>query len=360
MIEPNIHPILVHFAYALSITAFVSYVLAAFAPAGKWRDTLQPASNWMLAFGALAIIATISAGFQAYYTVDHDAPSHAAMTTHRNWAVPSGAAILLLALWRWRTRAKPASIIFMTLLAVAALSLSATAWWGGKIVYGYGLGVKSMPVVTGDGHDHDHGDGAKAEPDHESMDMTSPTAGGHDDGDGHHDAMKPAADAPAGHDNSDGHHDKPGAAASSDDGRNSTSAATSIPVVEGEPSEIVDAFTAALRQGDKQTLERLILPNVIIAEGGGTERSFVEYASHHMSSDMAFLGATSTLLLKRDSIAGGDLTTVISENEITGAYKNEAVHSRMVETMVLRKTLGGWRIAHIHWSSAKITGDHEH
>ena len=28
IIEPNIHPILVHFAYALSITAFISYVLA--------------------------------------------------------------------------------------------------------------------------------------------------------------------------------------------------------------------------------------------------------------------------------------------------------------------------------------------
>ncbi len=380
IIEPNIHPILVHFAYALSVTAFISYLLAAFAPAGKWRDTLQPAANWMLAFGALAIIATIAAGFQAYYTVNHDTPSHAAMTTHRNWAVPSGTAILLLALWRWTARAKPASAMFITLLAAAALSLSVTAWWGGKIVYGYGLGVKSMPVVTGDGHDHEHGDAAKAEPNHENMDMTSPAADSHDNGDGHHDndasdgasmdehdnsdghhdAMKPAADAPEGHDNSDGHHDKPGATASSGGGQDSTSATTSVPVVEGEPSEIVDAFATALRQGDKQTLERLMLPNIIIAEGGGTERSFTEYASHHMSSDMAFLRATSTRLLKRDALETGDLTTVISESEISGTYKDKAIHSRMVETMVLRRVLGGWRVAHIHWSSAPITGEHEH
>lgn len=156
IIEPNIHPILVHFAYALSITAFISYVLASFTPSGKWRETLRPAADWMLAFGALAIIATIAAGFQAYFTVAHDGPSHAAMTTHRNWAVPSGVAILLLALWRRTSRTKPASVIFLTFLAAAALSLSVTAWWGGKIVYGYGLGVKSMPTVTGEGHDHEH------------------------------------------------------------------------------------------------------------------------------------------------------------------------------------------------------------
>jgi uncharacterized membrane protein len=134
LIEPNLHPILVHFAYALSLTAVASYLLAAFSPVERWRETLRPAADWMLAFGAIAIVLTIAAGFQAYYTVDHDAPSHAAMTTHRNWAVPSGLAILLLAAWRWTGRAKAASGLFVTGLAAAALALTVTAWWGGKIV----------------------------------------------------------------------------------------------------------------------------------------------------------------------------------------------------------------------------------
>jgi len=37
LIEPNIHPILVHFAYALSITAVAAYLLSRFPPAGLWR-----------------------------------------------------------------------------------------------------------------------------------------------------------------------------------------------------------------------------------------------------------------------------------------------------------------------------------
>ena len=357
LIEPNIHPILVHFAYALSVTAFISYLLAAIAPAGKWRDTLQHAANWMLAFGALSIIATIAAGFQAYYTVNHDTPSHAAMTTHRNWAVPSGAAILLLALWRWTTRAKPASSVFVALLAAAALSLSVTAWWGGNIVYGYGLGVKSMPVVTGEGHDHEHAPGQE----HGDEVKVQDTAG-HDEDDGHHDDGANSDTAPAvsgvkedgaqpngGHDNSDGHHNEDAAMAAAK------------PVAEsGSPEAAVDAYGAALRAGDEAALRFLLAPDVVIAEGGGAERSVDEYAGHHMPADMAFTAAVEFALKKRDVIATEDIAMVISESQIHGEYKGKTIHSRMMETMVLKREDDRWRIFHIHWSSAPITDEHEH
>ncbi len=330
LIEPNIHPILVHFAYALSITSLLCYLLSGFTFAARFKESLRPAADWMLAFAALAILATIAAGFQAYYSVAHDGPSHAAMTTHRNWAVPSGIAILLLAAWRWRARSKPANTLFKTLLAAAALGLSVAAWWGGHIVYNYGLGVKSLPVVTGDGHDHDHGDG------------------GHDEAPAASDTASDTA-ADKGHDNSDGHHD-------------TDSAPTNIvPIAEdGSPEAIVNAFGAALKTGDAQALRTLFAADVVIAEGGGAERSFDEYASHHMSADMAFIGAIDSTLKKRDVIVGTDVAIVISQSQIHGSYKGENVHSQMMETMVLRATEQGWRITHIHWSSAPIKGEHEH
>ena len=229
-IEPNIHPMLVHFAYALSLSALALYILGRVLPRGPRRDSTQPAGDWMLALGALAIIGTIAAGFYAYYTVAHDGPSHAAMTTHRNWAVPSGTAIILLAVWRFIKRADRPSGLFLGLLTAAALSLSVTAWWGGNIVYKYGLGVKSLPAVTGDGHDHDHGVNSEAAimpqsgsqsnhdnadghhdetPEHDNSDghhdvAKTPNSQSHNKTDGHHDATEIAV--PAGHDNSDGHH----------------------------------------------------------------------------------------------------------------------------------------------------------
>lgn len=75
------------------------------------------------------------------------------------------------------------------------------------------------------------------------------------------------------------------------------------------PAAVVDAFGAALKAGDAAALEKLLAPDVFIAESGGAERSF---------------------------------------------------HSRLMETMTLQKTGEEWRIVHIHWSSAKIEEHGEH
>lgn len=309
-IEPNIHPILVHFAYGLTITATLAYLFS-----GK-REGLKTAADWMFAFAALAIIGTILAGFQAYYSVGHDGPSHAAMTTHRNWAVPTGIVILLLALWRWNGRAKAPTAIFKAGLTAAALSLSVTAWWGGHIVYNYGLGVKSLPSVTGDGHDHDHGDAAE-----------TPAAGAHDNTDGHHDddvgPIEPQASM-------------------------------------GTALSVVQQFHAAMEAGNADLLQSFIAPDVVIAEGGGAERSLEEYAGHHMPNDLAFISAVSSTVKKQDVIESGDMATIITESQIHGTYKDKKIHSRMMETMVLKQADGAWKITHIHWSSADIKGDHGH
>lgn len=353
LIEPNIHPILVHFAYALTITAIAAYLGARLLSGKARRDGLTHAGDWMLAGGALAILATVAAGFWAYYTVAHDGPSHEAMTTHRNWAVPSALAILALAFWRWRTRAKKVGAGLLAGLMLAGTALTVTAWWGGHIVYNYGLGVKSLPVVTGDGHDHDHGDGGH---DSETPLISDPIEGsasppsGHDNSDGHHNAV------PEGHDNSDGHHNTVPEGHDNSDGHHDAPQAAEY----GSPAAIVEAYGDALRRGDEAALRALVVPNVIIAEGGGTERSFDEYAGHHMRADMAFTSAVPFRLTARDVIDGSDQASVISAYEIKGNYKGNAVHSRMTETMALIKHESAWRIAHIHWSSSPVKTEQEH
>ncbi len=305
LLEPNIHPALVHFAFALTVTAAVSYALSALPAMASRRDTLRAGADWMLGFASLAIVATIAAGFQAYYSVAHDGPSHAAMTTHRNWAVPSGLAVLLLAAWRWRRRAAAPSAIFTALIVAAAALITVTAWWGGRVVYAHGLGVQRLPQVSGEGHDHEHAAGEE------------------------HRANAPVI--------------APSAAAAPD-----------------TPEGVVDAFAAALRARDEAALRRLTAPDIVIAESGGVEQSFDEYASHHMPADMEFTAAVQVALEDRDVILDEDAATVISRSQIHGQFRGETVHSRMMETMVLRRTGGQWRIVHIHWSSAPITGEHEH
>jgi ketosteroid isomerase-like protein len=193
-------------------------------------------------------------------------------------------------------------VIFKTLAVVAAVSLSVTAWWGGRIVYGYGLGVRSLPEVSGEGHDHEHGAGETGEP------MVAPRS-------------MAAPDTPEG---------------------------------------VVDAFAAALRAGDEAALRELAAPDILIAESGGVEQSFDEYAGHHMPADMAFTAAVEFTLQDRDMVVGEDVTTIVSRSQVHGQFRGQTIHSRMMETMVLRRIDGQWRIVHIHWSSAPITEEHEH
>ena len=340
LIEPNMHPILVHFAYALTVTSALSLLVASFSSAGGWRDTLRHAGDWMLFFAALAIVATAAAGFQAYYSVNHDGPSHAAMTTHRNWAVPSAVAVLALAAWRYTKRAGKPGPLFALLLLVAAGLLSVTAWWGGRLVYGYGLGVKSMPMVEGEGHDHEHGPG----------EGDDPQAGGeqepsHEHGPGDEPAEQEHLGSPDAADL--------GSKADAD-------AAVEMAQDLSTPAGVVDAFGAALRAGDSAMVERLLLPDVLIAEGGGAERSYAEYAGHHMPADMAFTKAVEFTLKDRKTIEGEGMTTIVSSSQVHGEFQGKTVHSASMETMVLKLVDGQWRIAHIHWSSAPIKGEHEH
>jgi uncharacterized membrane protein len=344
LIEPNIHPMFVHFAYALSITSVVCYLLS-----GLWatrRDSLRAAADWMLAFGALAIMATIAAGFQAYYSVGHDTPSHAAMTTHRNWAVPSGSAIFLLAIWRWIDRAKPVKLLFKSLLTLAALSLSVTAWWGGHIVYNYGLGVKSLPVVTGDGHDHEHGSGAAIADDaktagHDNADghddtVETPAPVGHDNSDGHHGDVATAV--PAGHDNSDGHHDQD--AQSADD--------TAI-------KSIITAIQKGWEDGDGTPFRSHFLDyeGARYFESGGQNSGLSDLVENHVEPE-------------KDSIP--DLKLSLSdlaihyENDFAWATASTTVQGTVVssgrvldrtgkQTWLFRKIGGEWKIVHTHSSS---------
>lgn len=194
------------------------------------------------------------------------------------------------------------------------------------------------------GHDHSH-DGPS---DH----VTDPVCGMTivPDKTKHHARHGPATKK-AEHDNSDGHHDVATA---------TSNGTTSETVDRDTPEGIVTAYGEALRAGDTDTIKALLLPNVIISEGGGAERSYAEYAGHHMPADMAFTAAVDSTVKKRNVIQNKETATVITASQVHGTFKGKTVHSKMMETMVLKRSKQGWRIAHIHWSSAPITDDHDH
>jgi uncharacterized membrane protein len=160
-IIPNWHPLLVHFTLGLLLVAVALYVIVVMAGSHRWHTQWLHAANWNLWIGGAFTILTVLAGWYAYNTVAHDTPSHAAMTTHRNWALVTTAVILLLAVWsvlRYRDGKLP-NVPFLAVALVSAGLLLTTGWHGAEAVYRYGLGVQSLPQAEGAGHAHEHAGG---------------------------------------------------------------------------------------------------------------------------------------------------------------------------------------------------------
>lgn len=155
-IIPNWHPIFVHFTVALLITATGLFLLGTLASGKQWSATALKVAHINLWLGAVITIITVIAGLDAYNTVDHDTPSHIAMTDHRNWALPTAAAFAVLALWSAAIyrRSVKVGLPFLIILLIAAGALSTTAWKGGELVYRHGLGVMSLPNTSGSGEGH--------------------------------------------------------------------------------------------------------------------------------------------------------------------------------------------------------------
>lgn len=159
LIQPNFHPLIVHFPIAFLIVGPIFLLFASFGSETQpWRESVRVTGDWIFCVGIISLVLAIAAGFQAYFTVGHDGPSHLAMTDHRNWALGTSFLFFVFAVWRFAMRHQTPSKLFSILLLVPALLLAVTGWKGGHLVYQYGIGVSSLPSISGDGHDHDHGD----------------------------------------------------------------------------------------------------------------------------------------------------------------------------------------------------------
>ncbi len=122
----------------------------------------------------------------------------------------------------------------------------------------------------------------------------------------------------------------------------------------GETAEgTVTGFHKALEQGDKVSALAALSDTVRIFEQGWVESSKAEYASHHLDSDIAFAKVVKSNTTDVDVQVEGATAVVTRQSTTKGTFEGKPVDSVGLETMVLRKVEGDWKIVHIHWSSRK-------
>ncbi len=230
MIEilPNWHPVFVHFTVALLFVAATLLWLG-------WAMREQPLGvtcltigHWLLWIGAGFTVATVAAGLYAYATVAHSDAGHAAMTDHRNWALPTAAVWWALALWAaWRVRnSRAVGLPFLGAVVVAAGMLAVTAYKGGELVFRHGVGVEAARGAAAAPADagHIHGTPGDMHEQMQQMHEEMRSAPMHEDGD----MMD--------HMEEGGHMDSPGGMGSADMDSGGTEPDVPAPVDSAAPS----------------------------------------------------------------------------------------------------------------------------
>lgn len=116
------------------------------------------------------------------------------------------------------------------------------------------------------------------------------------------------------------------------------------------PSDVVDEFHAALKVGDRRRALEQMTADVVVFEQGRIERTRTEYARKHLGEDIGFASVVERTVARRAIKIHGGVAWVTSVNRTRGHFKNRSVDFATDETMILVRSAGRWRIAHIHWS----------
>lgn len=124
-------------------------------------------------------------------------------------------------------------------------------------------------------------------------------------------------------------------------------------LVAQEPSEIVSAFHSAIARHDTVEALSYLDANVIIFESGGAEMSRDEFESHHMGADMAYAATTTRETISSETKVAGEVAVVLNRTKTTGRVRDRDIDSTGVETVVLERKAGVWKIVHVHWSSRR-------
>lgn len=119
------------------------------------------------------------------------------------------------------------------------------------------------------------------------------------------------------------------------------------------PAETVDAFHTALRNKDTAAALSLLDRGLVVYEFGLVDPTVEAYAFRHLPFDMDVAVATQWQLESRRVGGEGDERWVLSTYRVTGKQSDGApIDQTTLETAILRRSGGVFRIVHLHWSTS--------
>jgi len=118
------------------------------------------------------------------------------------------------------------------------------------------------------------------------------------------------------------------------------------------PTDAVDAFHAALKKGDTAAALSLLDRDLVVFEFGVIDPTVQAYAFAHLPFDIDVAGVSQWNIESRRVGGEGDIRWVLTSYHVTGRQADGSpIDQVTLETMILRRTSGLFRIVHMHWST---------
>jgi uncharacterized membrane protein len=140
----QLHPMIVHFPLALTLTGFLCLLASRLLQKKALHASLAACGSWNLAIGGFMGLLTLGTGLSAAWDLRlHDGAQYS-LSRHMIWAVCTSQLVLLLGLWRTlgvSTDETP-SRLFLIFAVIGCLGFIVTGYYGGENVYHYALGVR--------------------------------------------------------------------------------------------------------------------------------------------------------------------------------------------------------------------------
>lgn len=121
-----------------------------------------------------------------------------------------------------------------------------------------------------------------------------------------------------------------------------------------QAQQLLRSFQAALAQGSRDAVLALMASDAVVYDDGQAARSRDDYAQRLLDAELQATPGIQREPVRVDVLGSGDTLWVVQESRLRRTLADIEMSFEETETLILRRQIDGWKIAHRHRSARPL------